>query len=121
VAKLRVVDSITELGAADAGCVAVSGSHGGVSSARYALAARPLLSVFNDAGGGLDDAGYAGLALLQAEGLAACTVGHNSARIGDARSTLNDGIISRVNAAARALGISPGQSCGTAASALQNQ
>ena len=36
---LRVVDSITELRATDAGCVAVSGSHGGLSSARYALAA----------------------------------------------------------------------------------
>jgi hypothetical protein len=48
--KLRLVDSITETTPADAGCLAVSGSHGGISSARYALAARPLLSVFNDAG-----------------------------------------------------------------------
>ena len=51
---LRIVDSITELRPTDAGCLAVSGSHGGMSSARYALAARPLLSVFNDAGVGLD-------------------------------------------------------------------
>ena len=41
---LRIVDSITELRPIDAGCLAVSGSHGGMSSARYALAARPLLS-----------------------------------------------------------------------------
>ena len=66
---LRVVDSITELSAADAGCLAVSGSHGGLSSARYAVAARPLLSVFNDAGGGRDGAGLAARAVLQAQGL----------------------------------------------------
>ena len=58
---LRIVDSITELSARDQGCLAVSGSHGGLSSARYALAAKPLLSVFNDAGGGKDGAGLAAL------------------------------------------------------------
>jgi len=110
-AAVRVVDSITELDAADAGCVAVSGSHGGISSARFALAARPRLSVFNDAGVGKDHAGIAALAFLQARGLAACTVEHHSARIGDAHSTLNDGIISHVNALAAALGIAPGQTC----------
>ena len=106
---LRVVDSITELSAADAGCLAVSGSHGGLSSARYAVAARPLLSVFNDAGGGRDGAGLAALAVLQAQGLAACTVSHASARIGEARSTLQDGVVSHSNALAAALGIRAGQ------------
>jgi hypothetical protein len=106
---VRIVDSITELGPRDAGCVAVSGSHGGVSAARFALAARPVLSVFNDAGVGKDAAGIAGLALLEAQQLAACTVAHTSARIGDARSTLEDGIISHCNAPARALGLAPGQ------------
>lgn len=102
---IRVIDSITELQPADAGCIALSGSHGGLSSARYALAVRPLLSVFNDAGVGLDDAGIAGLALLQAQGLAACAVSHRSARIGQAASTLNDGVVSCANDAALALGI----------------
>ena len=50
--RLKLVDSITELELQDAGCIAVSGSHGGISSARFALAVRPLLSVFNDAGAG---------------------------------------------------------------------
>lgn len=108
---LRVVDSITELSAADAGCIAVSGSHGGWSAARYAAAARPLLAVFNDAGVGKDGAGIAGLAVLQAQGIAACTVAHDSARIGDAGSTLADGKISRANEAARALGAEPGLRC----------
>lgn len=118
---LKIVDSITQLGPADAGCVAVSGSHGGLSSARYALAARPLLCIFNDAGIGRDQAGIAALAFLQAERLAACTVRHDSARIGDAHSTLNDGIIGRVNEAAAALGVVPGQRCREAVDPLIRQ
>ena len=115
---LRVVDSITELGAQDAGCLAVSGSHGGISSARYALAARPLLSVFNDAGVGKDAAGLAALPFLQSHGLAACTVAHDSARIGEAQSTLDDGIVSHVNALALALGVVVGRRCRTVVDSL---
>jgi len=105
---LRVVDSITELGPHDAGCVAVSGSHGGLSTTRYALVARPLLSVFNDAGVGLDNAGLAALDFLQSHGLAACTVAHHSACIGEAQSTLTSGVVSAANAAASTLGIQVG-------------
>ncbi len=108
VISLRVIDSITELQPADAGCIALSGSHGGLSSARYALAVRPLLSVFNDAGVGLDGAGVAGLALLQAHGLAACAVSHMSARIGQAASAWDSGVVSHANEAAQALGIRAG-------------
>ena len=108
---LRIVDSITELRVADAGCIAVSGSHGGISSAQYALAARPLLSVFNDAGVGKDQAGLAALPFLQRHGLAACAVSHTSARIGEAQSTLHDGIISHVNARAAELGVVRGEPC----------
>ena len=110
--RLRVVDSITELKpGADTGCVAVSGSHGGISSAHYALAARPLIAVFNDAGVGKDAAGLAALPFLQRHGIAACTVAHDSARIGEARSTLHDGVISHCNALALTLGATPGQAC----------
>jgi hypothetical protein len=118
--ELRIVDSVTELGPRDAGCLAVTGSHGGLSSARFAAVTRPRLAVFNDAGVGRDAAGIAGLALLQAEGIAACTVKHASARIGDARSTLNDGIISHTNALAAALGVMAGQSCREAVNAVQS-
>ena len=101
---LVVVDSITEALDGAAGTVVVSGSHGGASAARFALPARVALAVFNDAGVGKDDAGIAALALLQREGIAAGTVAHDSARIGDARSTWRDGVISHANAAALALG-----------------
>lgn len=106
--RLCLVDSIAELQPADAGCIAISGSHGGISAGRYALAVRPTLTVFNDAGVGLREAGIAALALLQTEGLAACTVSHTSACIGQAASTLETGVISHANAAARALGLHPG-------------
>jgi hypothetical protein len=109
IAPLRIVDSITELNAQDAGCVAVSGSHGGISSARYAMAARPLLSVFNDAGVGRDAAGIAALDFLQQHGLAACTVAHSSACIGQARSSYEDGLVSYVNPLAAALGLRAGE------------
>ncbi len=109
--KLRIIDSITELSSRDVGCIAISGSHGGISSARYAQAAQPLLSVFNDAGVGKALAGIAGLAFLQERGLAACAVAYTSALIGEAQSTWDEGIISYLNAQAHALGVRVGQTC----------
>jgi len=105
---VRLVDSITELTPADAGCVALSGSHGGRSAAHYALQTRPWLTVFNDAGVGKDDAGIAALELMQTAGLAAATVSHQSACIGQALSTLEGGVLSHANACAEALGCHPG-------------
>ncbi len=106
---LLLVDSITEAPAHGTARVVVSGSHGGASVVPYAVRARPVLAVFNDAGVGKDEAGIAALAALQAEGIAACTVAHDSARIGEARSTFEDGVVSRFNAAAAALGAAPGR------------
>ncbi len=107
-APVLLVDSITEAIGPGAKCVVVSGSHGGLSAGRFALQAGVKLAVFNDAGVGKDEAGIAALALLQAHGIAACTVAHDTARIGDAQSTLDTGVLSHVNAAAAALGARPG-------------
>lgn len=109
--RVRIVDSITELGPDDAHCIAISGSHGGMSSARYVLAARPLISVFNDAGGGLNGAGLAALEFLQQQGLAACTVSHSSACIGEAHSTMTTGVVNHLNAHAHALGVRANWTC----------
>jgi hypothetical protein len=102
--RLLLVDSITEAVGTGSGCVVVSGSHGGLSAARFALQAGVRLAVFNDAGGGKDGAGIAGLAWLQQHGIAAMAVAHSSARIGEASSTWNDGIVSALNEQAAALG-----------------
>lgn len=111
-------DSITEAIGQAAGRVVVSGSHGGASAGRFAIQAQPRLAAFNDAGVGKDDAGIAALVLLQAAGIAACTVAHHSAHIGEARSTLDDGVISFVNAPAAAMGLAPGQRLRDALAAL---
>jgi hypothetical protein len=108
---LVLVDSITEAGARATGAVIVCGSHGGVSSGRYALQAAPHAVVLNDAGVGKDEAGIRALGMLQDAGVAACTVAHSSACIGDSQSTLEYGLISHFNAAARALGCRKGLSC----------
>jgi hypothetical protein len=105
---LLLVDSITEAVGRGAGCVVISGSHGGLSAGRFALQAGVRLAVFNDAGIGKDGAGIAALAMLQQHGIAAVAVAHDSARIGEAVSTLDDGVISALNAAAAALGAGVG-------------
>jgi len=90
--------------------VLVTGSHGGLLGGRpdTALKYDALAALFNDAGIGIDEAGVTRLPALEARGIAAGTVAAASARIGDARSTYEDGILSRINPCAAALGITPG-------------
>ena len=109
-ADVVLLDSVTEVTAAHAGCVVVTGSHGGQSAGRYALAVRTRLYVFNDAGVGKDEAGIAALSMLDGVGQPAVAVAHSSARIGEAADTWTGGVISRANAAAAALGYRAGQS-----------
>ena len=107
--RIVIVDSITQLDGGDAGALVVSGSHGGASAAEFALAVGPAAAFFNDAGVGKDEAGVVALHLLQDCGVAAGTVSHTSARIGDAQDSWDNGIVSRVNDAATALGIATGE------------
>ena len=112
--RVIIVDSITRLTPEDAGAIVVSGSHGGTSAGKFALAV-PLAAVFfNDGGVGKDRAGIAALDMLQASGIAAGAVAHTSARIGDAQDAWDNGILSHVNAAARASGLAPGDRLGAA-------
>lgn len=108
---LFVVDSIAVAEPAMAGGVVVCGSHGGRSAAHYVLAlpVKPLAVFFNDAGIGKDGAGIVGLSMLQAVNTIAATYSHESARIGEAADGLENGIISRVNAAGEKAGLAPGQ------------
>ena len=103
-----LLDSVTQVRPTHAGCVVVTGSHGGVSAAGYALEVAAALYVFNDAGVGKDDAGIAGLKTLDAAGIAAVAVAHTSARIGEARDSFTHGVIAHVNRGAAALGLTPG-------------
>ncbi len=106
-----LIDSVSAVSEEMRGHVVVTGSHGGVSAAHLALAHPPALVVFNDAGIGLDNAGIRSLDILQSHGVAACTVSHLTARIGEAESTLRTGRISHGNIRALASGIVVGQTC----------
>ena len=106
--RVVAMDSISQLAPEDAGAIVVCGSHGGRSSGEIALEV-PLRAVFfNDAGIGKDGAGVAALAMLQARGIPAGTVAHSSGRIGDALDCWENGVLSRANAPAQALGCAPG-------------
>jgi hypothetical protein len=106
--RVIMIDTIAHIKPEDAGHVVVCGSHGGISSAEYA-ARVPAAAVFlNDAGGGKDDAGRACLGFLEAKGIAAGTVSHDSAVIGDALDTWESGEISGVNERARIAGFAAG-------------
>ncbi len=106
--RVIVMDSITKVEPEDKGSIVVSASHGGASSGEFALEVPLKAAFFNDAGVGKDDAGIVALEMLQAHGVAAGTVAHTTARIGDSRDMWENGVISHVNAAARALGLTTG-------------
>ena len=112
---ILLVDSITEVEAADKGKIVVSASHGGISSARFALEVPLALVFFNDAGIGKDEAGIAALAMLEDCGVPAACISHNSARIGDAHDMWDHGLISRVNQLAETAGIVVGEKLSLAA------
>jgi len=116
--RVWLLDSVTEGGPGQTGAVVVTGSHGGVSAARYAAVYRPRLVAFNDAGVGKEAAGVAGLALLEYEGIAAAAVRASSARIGEAADTWASGVIGHVNAPAAQLGFRVGVRLAEAVAAL---
>src|SRR5262252_8002016 len=118
-APIVIADSITRVGPEATGAVVVNASHGGVYAAYLAAKLHAAAAIFNDAGIGRDRAGIGGLDYLQDLGIAAATVGHETARIGDGADMLASGIITYVNALAVGLGVRPGQPCATAAAALQ--
>jgi len=118
-APIVVADSITRVGPEAAGTVVVNASHGGVYAAYLAVKLHAAAAIFNDAGVGRDSAGIGGLDYLQELGIAAATVGHDTARIGDGADMMAHGFVTHANAWAASLGVAPGQACRDAAARLQ--
>lgn len=110
--RVTGVDSIGMLVAADAGRVLVIGSHAALHGGRAesALPIDAALAIFNDAGGATSR-----LPELERRGIAAAAVDCWSARIGDARSMWERGMLSEINAPAAARGIVTGQTVQAAA------
>lgn len=110
--RVIALDSNGLVGPEDAGHVVVTGSHGGLLGGKPATAVKApvLAALYNDAGIGADGAGISRLPALQDRGIAGACVAADSARIGDAMSTWNDGVISALNPLAAARGGRIGQS-----------
>lgn len=96
----------------------VAGSHGGVIACYLGAKAGAHALILNDAGVGKDEAGIAGLAVLDNIGMAAAVVAHSTARIGDGADSLANGVISRLNLHASMAGVSAGMSAVAAAICL---
>ena len=114
-----VAATLVALPPAARGAVLLTGSHGGRYAGSVALSAGVRAAVFHDAGLGLDEAGVASLPMFDDLGVPAAAVGHETARVGDARDMLARGRLTRVNAAARALGVRPGMACADALAMLE--
>jgi hypothetical protein len=108
--RVIVMDSVSLVRPEDAGQIVLTGSHGALLAGRpdSAISTPVLAAAFNDAGVGIDRAGISRLPALDPQGIAGVTVDTMSARIGDGRSTFEDGVVSHVNAAAAARGARPG-------------
>jgi hypothetical protein len=106
------LDAAPMLTAEDASSIVVTGSHAALFRGRpdHVIQVSVKAIFFSDAGIGLDEAGVARLPTLDARGIIAGAAAHSSAEIGNARSIYEDGILSRVNAGAVALGGEPGMS-----------
>ena len=63
---------------------------------------------------GKENAGIAALAMLENGQVAAGTTSHTTARIGDSADMWENGVISHLNAQARALGLTVGEKLSTA-------
>ncbi len=107
--QIMLLDSASLVEPEDSGHVVVTGSHGGLIGGDPAAALRvdAFAAAFNDAGRP-DGPGTSRLPVLEARGIAAITVAAQSARIGEAASSLHDGIISGVNPMAARLGAGVG-------------
>lgn len=95
--------------------VLCTAGHTGRSAVPYLRRVRPWGFICSDGGRGRNDSGVAGLEIVAADGLAGAAVDARTARMGDGRSTYEDGVISAANGPARARGVEVGMSARAAA------
>jgi hypothetical protein len=109
--SIVLMDSASLVRPEDKGQIIVTASHGALvgGKASAALQVDGFAAVYNDAGVGIDEAGISRLPALDEAGIAGVTVSAQSARIGDAQSAYDAGVISHVNERARRLGATLGE------------
>lgn len=114
--QVIATDSIAFATEADRGRnVLVTAGHTGRSAVPYLRRAAARGFICSDGGRGMDDSGMAGLAIVEADGLAGATVDATRARMGSGLSHYHDGVISARNALAAARGVEIGMPCPEAA------
>ncbi len=107
-----IMDSASLVQDSDDGKIVVTASHGALIGGNKANALRcdAFAALFNDAGGGPEGWGFSRLSALDERRIAGATVSAGSARIGNGRSTYEDGILSAVNDVAKFHGLRVGMS-----------
>ena len=113
------VESYVASEPATQGDVVVNASYSGVLCARMVMSAKPQAVIGLDCAIGKDGAGIAGLWYYEALGVPAAAVDVMTAEMGNGSDLYDNGIVSRVNDAAQALGIEPGMKASDAARFLQ--
>jgi hypothetical protein len=98
--------------------VLVTAGHTGRSAVPYLRTVHPWGFICSDGGRGRDGSGMAGLAIVEADGLAGATVDARTARMGDGLSSYHDGVISAANGPARERGVEVGMPAARAAHLL---
>jgi uncharacterized protein YunC (DUF1805 family) len=119
--RVWALDSASLVAPEHRDAIVLTGSHGGLLGGRpeTALKYDVRAAFYNDAGIGIDEAGISRLPALDLRGIPAVTVAAANARIGDARSTYEDGVLSRVNARAATLGLAVGMAAREAVAILR--
>jgi hypothetical protein len=113
------VESYVASAPATQGDVVVNASYSGVLCARMVMSAKPQAVIGLDCAIGKDGAGIAGLWYYEALGVPAAAVDVMTAEMGNGSDLYDNGVVSRVNDAAQALGIEPGMKASDAARFLQ--
>jgi hypothetical protein len=101
-----------------AGDCVVNASYSGVLCARMVMSARPRAVIGLDCAIGKDGAGIAGLWYYEALGIPAAAADVMTAEMGNGNDLYTEGVVSRVNDAAQALGIERGMTVADAARCL---
>lgn len=114
-ARLIIVDTTSDVREENDTDVIVTGSHGGRNGGDYLSNLNVKGVIGNDAGMGKNEAGIAGMKILEEHGIPAAAVSSMSAKIGNGTSTYEQGKISAVNEIAKKLGIVVGMSAREAA------
>ena len=113
--KIIIVDTSSDVNEGNDTDIIVTGSHSGQNGGEHLSSLHIKGVIGNDAGMGKENAGIAGMKILEEHGIPAAAVACMSARIGNGTSTYEQGKISAANEVAKKLGIIVGMTAKEAA------